>query len=54
MNSYIYKCPKQCPINKKCFVLKTPDILRQPLKVLQKCPAVNGQDILIAIGNKPP
>lgn len=51
---YIYRCPEQCPINKKCFILKTADKILSNIKVLQKCPAKNNKDILIVIGDKPP
>lgn len=49
-NKAIYYCPKVCPIRKHCFVIKLVKELPEPLTVLKKCPACNGQDIRIVIG----
>lgn len=50
---YVYKCPKQCPIHKHCFVIKLEDQLKQPLTVLLKCVAQKG-DIKVEIGGERP
>lgn len=50
---YIYKCPKECPIHKHCFVIKLAQPLKEPLPVLYKCCAAK-EDILITIGKRPP
>lgn len=53
--SEIYRCSEKCPIKKKCFVIKTLSKLPYPIKVLLKCPAKQGKDIIITIGeNRPP
>lgn len=46
-----YRCTVSCPIHKHCFVIKTVDILKEPVEVYQKCPAEN-EDILIKIGGQ--
>ena len=53
--SYIYKCPKTCPINKRCFIIKTVFPISDQIKILQKCIAKK-QDIEITIGgnSRPP
>ncbi len=50
-DGYIYKCPKRCPINKHCFVIKLENELTSSLAVLKKCDAKKGRDIRIRIGN---
>ena len=50
-NDYIYRCSKDCPINKKCFVIKVSDIITQPLQIKYKCKAYR-RDILIKIDDK--
>ncbi len=51
---YVYRCPKACPLRKKCFVLKTAAALPYRIGVWQKC-AVTKSDIRITIGDgKPP
>ncbi len=47
---YIYYCTAKCPIRKKCFVIKTEQMLSAPLIVLKKCEARKGQDIRIIVG----
>lgn len=61
MNSqgYIYNCPRQCPIRKHCFIIKTEQELERPISVLKKCEAEKGRDIKVVIGaarsrDKPP
>ena len=54
MDEIIYRCPRKCPINKTCFILKVPEKIKEPIKVLQKCPAER-KDILVVIGGvRPP
>jgi len=48
---FIYRCSKECPINKKCFVIKVEEIITQPLKIKQKCRAYK-KDIVIKIDDK--
>ena len=50
----VYRCVKKCPINKRCFVLKVPGQLQQPLPVVVKCDAEKGKDIKMVIGGRPP
>lgn len=50
----IYHCSEQCPIHKKCFIIKTEKKLPCPIKVLYKCPAKHGKDISITIGRERP
>jgi hypothetical protein len=50
----IYRCSEKCPINKRCFVVKTFSKLPCPIKVLVKCPAKHNKDILITIGGECP
>ena len=50
----IYRCPKNCSINKHCFIVKTKEKLKDKITVLMKCPEKNGEDIEIKIGGKPP
>ena len=54
MNGYIYKCPKQCPIRKNCFILKTEKPLPERIIVYVKCLANKKQDIRIEIGGPRP
>lgn len=50
----IYRCTYRCPINKKCFVIKTANPLAAPVVVWQKCSALK-RDVKITIGDdKPP
>ena len=42
---YIYRCSKECPINKKCFVIKVSELIKQPLIIKYKCKAYK-RDIL--------
>lgn len=51
----IYRCPKICPINKKCFILKSKADIPVPITVLVKCASEKGKDIEVEIGKtKPP
>ncbi|MBR1708513.1 MAG: hypothetical protein IJ719_06770 [Clostridia bacterium] len=50
---YIYYCTAKCPIKKKCFVIKTEQMLPDHLIVLKKCEARKGQDIQISVGENP-
>jgi hypothetical protein len=54
MLEVIYRCQKKCPINKQCFVLKSLGPIKEPIRVLQKCPAEHGKDILLTIGGERP
>ena len=45
----IYRCTKPCRINKKCFIIKLLEPLKNPIKVLLKCKDTH-QDILVSIG----
>lgn len=54
MPEVIYRCSRKCPIKKMCFILKSPEHIKDPIRVLQKCPAEGGKDILITIGGKHP
>jgi len=54
MQPVIYRCPKECPIHKQCFVLKSAAQIEEPIHVLQKCPAEHNNDILITIGGQRP
>ena len=49
----IYRCTYRCPINKKCFIIKTANPLVAPLVVLQKCSALK-RDVKITIGDEKP
>ena len=50
----VYRCTYRCPINKKCFVIKTAKPLTNPIIVCQKCKALK-KDVEIIIGDdKPP
>ena len=53
MQEIIYSCHEKCPIKKHCFILKVPERIKEPVKVLQKCPAVK-KDILLSIGGERP
>ena len=49
-----YRCTEKCPIHKRCFILKVQQPIASPLKVLQKCLAKNGKDIVVLIGGERP
>ena len=49
-----YRCPRNCPINKKCFILKSKNELPSSLTVLVKCPNEKGKDIEVEIGKTKP
>ena len=51
--SVTYRCPRQCKIHKKCFILKTETSVKQPIAVLHKCLAEK-KDIRIIIGGERP
>ena len=48
-SEYTYRCERKCPIGKHCFVIKVTEEIREPLTVLQKCPA-RKTDIRFNIG----
>ena len=50
----IYRCQEKCPINKRCFILKSLKPIQEPIQVLQKCPAVHNKDIILTIGGELP
>ncbi len=50
---YTYRCPKKCPIGKRCFVIKVAEAIKEPITVLQKCPDRKA-DIRIVIGGPRP
>lgn len=50
---YTYRCPKECPIGKHCFVIKVTEAIKEPMTVLQKCPD-RKTDIRIIIGGPRP
>ena len=52
-DDYVYRCPKACPIKKRCFVLKVREQIKEPIEVIQKCKAEK-KDILIYIGGERP
>ena len=45
---YPIYCPRKCPINKHCFIIKLAEEPKVTIKALYKCLAVKG-DILIEI-----
>ena len=47
-----YRCTRDCPIHKQCFILKLTEPLSTEIQVLQKCKAAHGNDIIISIGPK--
>lgn len=47
---YIYHCNRKCPINKRCFIIKLAEPLKEPITVLQKCKATK-VDIKITVGD---
>lgn len=49
----IYRCTKECPIRKHCFIIKTAMPLASPIVALVKCPAVR-KDIRVIIGSSRP
>lgn len=54
MPAILYRCPQKCPIRKQCFILKTENPIKEPIRIWKKCPAAK-KDILITIGeNRPP
>jgi len=53
MTETIYRCKKECPIGKNCFILKVEEHIKEPIKVLHKCPAEK-KDIPIQIGGERP
>ena len=53
MQEIVYRCTQKCPIKKKCFILKVQEQIKEPVKVLLKCPVVK-KDILISIGGERP
>lgn len=53
MQEIVYRCPRHCPIGKKCFILKTTEKIKEPLDVLLKCNAKK-KDILVTIGGERP
>lgn len=54
LNAIVYRCPRKCPIHKRCFILKSAEQIKIPIQVLQKCPANHNKDILISIGDPRP
>ena len=54
MPEIIYRCKKKCPLNKQCFILKSPEHIKEPIRVLQKCPAEHNKDILLTVGGQRP
>lgn len=52
-HEYTYRCTARCPIGKRCFVIKVPMLIKEPMAVLQKCTAIKG-DIEITIGGPRP
>ncbi len=54
MQKVIYRCQKNCLLGKRCFVLKSLGHIKEPIRVLQKCPAERGKDILLTIGSERP
>lgn len=52
-NEIIYRCNKECPINKKCFIIKLTQPLKEKVSVLHKCQAFK-KDITIEIGGTRP
>lgn len=49
-----YRCYKDCPLHKRCFVIKVRDPLTHELTVYQKCPAEKGRDIELTFGKERP
>ena len=45
---YVYRCSKECPIGKRCFVIKVKDKIKLPMQVLFKCKAQK-REILLKI-----
>ena len=54
MPEVIYRCQRKCPLKKRCFILKSSGPIKEPIPVLQKCPAEHGKDILLTIGGERP
>lgn len=50
-NEFVYRCTMKCPINKKCFVIKSMERISPPLSILYKCTAEK-KEIPIMIGEK--
>ena len=51
---YTYRCPKECPIGKHCFVIKVTEAIKEPMTVLQKCPDRKADIRIIIGGPRPP
>jgi hypothetical protein len=49
--SFTYRCTKECPWNKHCFVIKTSCEIQEEIPVIHKC-KVTGKEIAIHIGQK--
>lgn len=56
MDPVIYRCTVRCPLHKSCFILKTTEVIKQPVEVLVKCTAQKGEDVKVTIGGdeRPP
>lgn len=53
-NTNTYRCNKECPIHKHCFIVKLKDPLPIPVTVLLKC-KVSKLDVEVTIGpDQPP
>ena len=50
----IYRCNRNCPLHKRCFVIKVKAPLTQELTVYQKCEAKKGKDIELKLGKERP
>lgn len=50
----IYRCYKDCPLHKRCFVIKVKKPLLHELTVYQKCEAKKGKDIVLKFGKERP
>jgi len=44
MKETIYRCPLECPWNKKCFVCKVKGVVIGEITILHKC-SVSKQDV---------
>ncbi|ROR28131.1 hypothetical protein EDD66_10569 [Mobilisporobacter senegalensis] len=49
IKGFVYRCTKDCPWKKHCFVIKTPYELKEEMPVIYKCKGT-GNEILIHIG----
>lgn len=54
MNGIIYRCPRKCTINKKCFILKARTPLKEQITVVQKCKAERAEIQIEIGGERPP